>query len=255
VRLKAGDKRRMADPATSPSRIVLEVDAWKELTYRLLDAASEHPITCGETEADTFRHRVQEAVKSLHNSPTPSQILVMAGSLAQTISRYNSQTQERIDNLRNEMRPATTDSITGLPDRSAAEAAIRRAISKEAQVLVAVFYLHRLPWINARFGEEIGNQVIQVCGEHLSAEVVVSKDSLFRWRGPAFLALLAREEPLVTVSKQIQHIVSIPVSRFFETSSRTVYLPLRLTAEVMSIAGMTYEDVADQIEKFIHATG
>ena len=146
---------------------------------------------------------------------------------------------------------SSLDACTGLPDRTEAEAAIRSALGADGKTYVASFYLHRMNLANARFGKAIGDhQVIVFCSQHLST-LINSTDSLYRWTGPAFVAILQRQESAVKVSGEIQRIVSTPLSRFFETASRTVYLPVKMTGDVFETRHQTYAKLTDQIEKFI----
>jgi GGDEF domain-containing protein len=150
---------------------------------------------------------------------------------------------------------AATDTCTGLPTRHEAEAAIKRAMSSDTQSYVASFYVHRLNLINARFGDAIGNQVILFCSQHIATNLAGAKDTLFRWRGPGFVALLERNESPLAIASEVQRFTAMPLSRFFETPSRTVYLPIKLTAEVLPTAGKSFEEVIDQLQKSLHAFG
>jgi GGDEF domain-containing protein len=143
------------------------------------------------------------------------------------------------------------DPCTGLPAKAEAEAALQRAIGGPAQTYVAVFYVQRLSRINARFGEDIGNEILLFCSQHIATSLSRSNDLLFRWSGPAFVAILEREESPVAVLGEVRRVAAAPLNRFFETSSRTVYLPIRLSAEVIPAANQTYSSVADQIRHWI----
>lgn len=145
----------------------------------------------------------------------------------------------------------TVDGCTGLAVRSEAEAALNRALEGQAQSYAAVFYLHRMALTNARFGEAIGNQVILFCSQHIATVVTRGNDSLFRWSGPAFVAVLERPDSASTVSAEVQRLISAPFSRFFETSSRSVYLPVKVTATVIPLFDTNYAEVSAQLERFI----
>jgi GGDEF domain-containing protein len=150
--------------------------------------------------------------------------------------------------------PASIDACTGLPSRPEAEAALHRAIETGAHAYAAVFYVHRMALTNARFGEAIGNQVILFCSQHIATRVTQGNDQLFRWSGPAFTAILDRRESILNVSSDILRIVATPLSRFFETQSRSVYLPVRLTAHVIPLFDSNYAEVSSEIERFILTT-
>lgn len=143
------------------------------------------------------------------------------------------------------------DSCTGLPMRAAAEASIKRALESGSQSYVGVFYLHRMQLTNARFGEVIGDQVILSCSQHIATTVIRSEDQLFRWSGPAFVAILERVEASTTVNTEVQRMISTPLSRFFETASRSVYLPIKMTGEVFPLEDKTYPEVEEQVQEFL----
>jgi len=150
---------------------------------------------------------------------------------------------------------APTDSCTGLPTRLDAEAAIRRAISSGTPAFVAAFYVHRMHLINGRFGDAIGNQVLLFCSQHIANHLSGTNDALFRWRGPGFVAVIERNESPLAIASEVQRFSSMPLSRFFETPSRTVYLPIKLTAEVFPTAGKNGEEVIEQVQKAMNAHG
>jgi GGDEF domain-containing protein len=337
----------MTDQLTEAVATTPELEAWIQLTDLILGAVSDHVVQCGESDADPFRHKLQESMTMLKNRPTAPQVLIAAGSLSQAITNYSGQTQRRVDFLLGELRslvqmlvshlsetPGTSidsnralaeagasvqsavlsgefsasrqklantlksyrqesetrrvkadeltnrlhdritileqtttlaghdalapprgaasdlDPCTGLPNRAEGEAAIRRALAANDRTYLAVFYLHRMNLANARFGKAIGDQVIQFCAQHLSA-FTKNGDSLYRWSGPAFVAILRRQESQLRVTSEIQRVSSAPLSRFFETDSRSVYLPIKLSSAVIGMGNETYAQATDQIERFI----
>ncbi len=147
--------------------------------------------------------------------------------------------------------PGPVDLCTGLPIRSEAEVALRRAVESDSKAYAAIFYLHRMVLTNARFGEAIGNQVILFCSQHIATTVTRGNDQLFRWAGAAFVAILERQESTLNVSSEVQRIVSAPLSRFFETASRSVYLPIKITATAVPLFDTNYAEVSAGIEQFI----
>src|SRR4051794_35335666 len=103
---------------------------------------------------------------------------------------------------------------------------------------------------NARFGEAVGKQVLLNCSQHIASRLSAPNDLLFRWTGPAFVAMMERAE-IESITGEVQRIASIPLNRFFETASRTVYLPMKLSGEMISTPGRGWAEVSDQLERFI----
>lgn len=322
--------------------------AWKDVTLLLLGALADEALQCPQTEPESFRKHVRDAIEVLQNAEESSQILMNAGGVIQAITHHSKRAQKEIDALLTDARdtaqmflnhldqlhhgaeaqpilarlrtkveealgegqlgaardavlasldelaqqaahkrsesldlteklqdritvleqgsiakpipapPATVDATTGLPKRSEAEAALHRALDSVVEsgpkFYAAAFYLHRMSLTNARFGEAIGNQVLLFCSQHLATTVLRANDSLFRWSGPAFVAILERPESESAVSGEIQRLISTPFSRFFETSSRSVYLPVKVTAEVVPLVETNFAEVSNKLERFILAS-
>ena len=81
----------------------------------------------------------------------------------------------------------SVDPVTGLHARAAAEQAIENKMSAGKAFLAALFVMDRLPSINGRFGHSVGNDVV-IGSAHLLAQKL-SGATLYRWSGPAFLAI------------------------------------------------------------------
>ena len=179
---------------------------WKEALLLVLGAAVDHIVRCPELdsgETDAFRKLAKESLQTLQHSTDPQQVLLAAGALSQAVTQYLNDTQHRIDALAvgehivPGAKPAinSLDVCTGLPTRPDGEAAIHKAIQRNAHAYAAVFYLHRMAMTNARFGEAMGNQMILFCSQHVSSRLTRANDLLFRWSGPAFLAVIERQDP------------------------------------------------------------
>lgn len=122
-------------------------------------------------------------------------------------------------------REARNDPLTGLPERPAAEAALSAALKQGGRVFAAVFAIERLDLINARFGHEVGDQVLLFFGEHV-AQALKGSDRFFRWTGPAFLALMERSEPVHKVREEISRVILRRLSKTVKIANRSVLLPV-----------------------------
>lgn len=248
----------MPETAAAPETI------WKEAFVLVMSAAVDHMVHCagpGSDEIETFRRQAKASLQTLQEAADSQQVLITAGALSQAITQYLASAQRRIDLLAavpgtdaSGPRAATSnafDPCTNLPTRAEAESALERAVTNASQTYAAVFYLHRMAMINARFGEAIGNQMLLFCSQHIASRLTHAGDSLFRWSGPAFLAILDRSDAYLSVSNDVQRMVSVPLSRFIETPSRSVYLPMKVTAEVFPLFKTTSEEALRRIERFI----
>ncbi len=146
---------------------------------------------------------------------------------------------------------STTDPGTGLPDWKEARRALERALKENRKISIAAFYVHRMNYINARFGNTIGDKILFVCSQHLAAALVHPGDTLYRWKGPAFIAILEREESQAHTENDIQRLLSAPLSQYLETPSRTVYLPIKLTGHTAPVEVNTFSSMEDWIEQYV----
>jgi GGDEF domain-containing protein len=123
-------------------------------------------------------------------------------------------------------------------------------VNEKREVSVAVFYVHRMNYVNARFGSVIGDKILFVCSQHLATALVRPTDALYRWKGPAFVAILERE-PQTNPENDIQRLLATPLSQYLETPSRTVYLPIKLTGRTVPQTETSLASMRDWIEGFI----
>jgi GGDEF domain-containing protein len=235
-----------------------DAKTWRQATLQVVTAVTENVISCGGPEAETFRKIAGDSLEQLKKATSVSEVLITAGVLSQAIAHYTRQTQRQVDGLRSgvsEGAPAfgtgEKDPGTGLPARAQAEGALREAINRQPQCYAVVFYLHRMQLTNARFGPAIGNQLIEFCSQHIAASCLRSTDTLFRWSGPAFVAIIERAETPTVLAAEIHKLVSPPLGRFFEAPKRSVYLPIKMTAEAVPLFDTNYADVLGSIETFV----
>jgi GGDEF domain-containing protein len=82
--------------------------------------------------------------------------------------------------------------VTGLATARVAEEAIQRAIEGRSQEHAVLFCVERLASINERFGFAAGDQLLLLCSQQI-AQTLDKGEHLYRWRGPALLAVLSGE--------------------------------------------------------------
>jgi len=143
-----------------------------------------------------------------------------------------------------------TDPATGLPERAAAEAAIEAAIREKRSTFVAIFVLERLDVINARFGCKVGDEIFALYSRDL-AHQLGKEDKLYRWTGPAVLAVLDRAEDIRRVRGDVVRIATKRFSRTIEAAGRCVLLSVGATASVISLADSDPGAVIRELEAFV----
>lgn len=117
------------------------------------------------------------------------------------------------------------DAATNLPMKEACVQAMHASIPAGKRRFVVPLVVSRLQAINARFGYEVGNRVLRHFAEFVQQQVHPG-DKLFRWRGPALVALLDRSEPLDTVRGQMRRIMESRIEQTFDVEGRSVLIPV-----------------------------
>jgi diguanylate cyclase (GGDEF)-like protein len=181
-----------------------------------------------------IRHKIQECVATLraeHQSHRETQHL-----LAQTLPARGSRTGD--------------DPVTGLLSRQAAEEAIAREMEGSRNACLALFVIHRIQQVNSRYGHAVGDSMLNTFLQHLAANLR-PVDQLFRWSGPAFLALVRRGQHLDTVAVEMRRIASHKVDIELEIRDRSIMVPLSASVSVIGLnRTITLQAVCTELEQF-----
>lgn len=134
-------------------------------------------------------------------------------------------------------------------DQNACVAAIAEAIRKGTRHFVVVMVVNRIQPINARFGREAGDWMLGRFREHVESQILAS-DRLFRWTGPAMVALLERPKALDEVRGVVKRMLDTPIDETYEIGERSILIPI---SAAWSIFMLTPEAGAAerQIQTFI----
>lgn len=153
------------------------------------------------------------------------------------------------------------DSAGGRPDRKSAAGAsagrdqnacvtaIDEAIRKGTRHFVVVMVVNRIQPINARFGREAGDWMLERFRKHVESQILES-DRLFRWTGPAMVALIERPKALDEVRGMAKRMLDTPIDETYEVGERSILIPI---SAAWSIFMLTPEAGAaeKQIQTFI----
>jgi GGDEF domain-containing protein len=145
------------------------------------------------------------------------------------------------------------DPVTGLPWEGAAQAHFLAAIRNGEQKHVVVFVLGSAQRINLRFGRAAGDQVIRALKEHLAGQLD-SGDRMFRWPGPAIVALLATSDPFDRVRTRLKRVLDKHIEREFDINGRSVLIPLTTAWSVFALS-IPLAVPSRQIHDFIAGQG
>ncbi len=141
------------------------------------------------------------------------------------------------------------DPVTGLPARAAAAAALSEWALSPNPPHAALFIVDRIQLLNSRFGYEVGDRVLKTYVEELRSHLPPS-DQIFRWSGPALLALLNRPDPIEKVREHLRFALPAKIERNFELAKRSVLLSITATWAVFPIAPPVDEFI-DRLDTFL----
>lgn len=145
----------------------------------------------------------------------------------QTESRTKINTlKSDVERLSHRLKSVSTgesqDPVTGLPGRAAAEEAITSKILAGKEFLVALYVLDRMASINGRFGRLVGDDILVTGAQALAQRL--SGTTLYRWSGPAFVAVFDPSVNLTQAESRASQASSIRVEKNIEADKRSVLI-------------------------------
>lgn len=141
------------------------------------------------------------------------------------------------------------DPITGLPPQPAALQAMQTASESGRRVYVVAMVVKGVQSVNSRFGFEVGDRMLRTFKDKVEAHLQTT-DRLFRWEGPAIVALMERPEPVGQVRTQIRRLLDGRLEQTFTVDGRSVLIPV--TADFLVFPLMPPAALAvKQIQKFV----
>ena len=141
------------------------------------------------------------------------------------------------------------DPLTGLPSKAAAEKAILGLDAASEGAFLVVVYVQRMAHFNARLGDKLGNELLFLTTQRIANALLRPDDQMFRWRGPAFVALLRRPDTLVEVKREVKRVMS---SRFqFDLRGGAMLVTPALVAESFAAGPGKGANLIREIEDFI----
>jgi GGDEF domain-containing protein len=145
------------------------------------------------------------------------------------------------------------DRATGLPNHEECLMAFQQAIDRGTRHYAVVMVVNRVQPINARFGKEAGDWMLAQFREYIETQLIPA-DQLFRWTGPAMVALLERAQALDQVRGLVKRMLESPVNRTYDVNGRTIFIPITAAWSAVMLDS-TVEAAEKQIQKFIASQG
>ncbi len=144
------------------------------------------------------------------------------------------------------------DPATGMQGKGACLRAMQDPVAVGKRRYVVTMSVNRIQSINARFGHGAGDRILRVFG-HFVTHQLNPADRVFRWTGPAMVALIERSETLDRVRDQIRRIMEMRLDENLELGERAVLIPVSAAWSVFQLVSMTTAE--RQIQAFIASQG
>jgi GGDEF domain-containing protein len=145
------------------------------------------------------------------------------------------------------------DPATGLPEQAECLAAIRDVIAKGTRHYAVVMVVNRVEPIAARFGKDAGEWMLGRFREYIESQFAET-DLLFRWSGPALVAIIERPQTFDQVRAFVKRIFEAPINETIDVNGRSVFVPITASWSVSMICA-TPETTEKQIQRFVAGQG
>jgi GGDEF domain-containing protein len=218
------------------------------------------------TGSQTSIHRLQELQKQIEHASQVEDVRTLKLGLSDCLhsirgecDRQRDEADQAVANLRRGIQEAretkvpeagpVSDPLTGLLLRPGAEEAIQAACDSGAHTYTGLFLMDRLPAITARFGADLGDEVLLFFLQHLST-ALTGNDTLFRWSPTSFLALIERRESPDLVRREMAKLLAHRLERTFKIGDRSVELQVTSTWVVVPLFEQGYAGVIRKLDAF-----
>jgi GGDEF domain-containing protein len=209
--------------------------------------------------------RLREITLELEESGTLTDLRVLKGRLAECLKGLQEEAQQQKADAAVTMQklqmtiersqsgsvsraPRRLDPVTGLPCRDDALIAIQAAIDGGARQYAIAMVVNRVQTINLRFGHEVGDRMLLGFKEHMEKQLA-PPDQLFRWPGPALVAIIARPEPIGSVRVEVKRMLESKIEVDYSGEGRSVLIPV--SAGWSALPLVSTADTDKQIVAFI----
>jgi GGDEF domain-containing protein len=194
------------------------------------------------TDLRVLKGRLTECLKGLREETLQQKAdaAVTMQKLQTTIERGKSAAVSRT--------PSRFDPVTGLPCRDDALIAMQAAIDGGARRYAVAMVVYRVQMINVRFGHEVGDRMLIGFKEHIERQLA-PPDQIFRWPGPALVAIIERQEAIGNVRVQVKRMLDSKIEVMYTGDGRSVLIPI--SAGWSALPLVSTAEVDKQIEAFI----
>ena len=218
------------------------------------------------TRFKVLEEKLQKAqdLRSLHECRMHiGQCLVQLREEAQLQRRQTDQVISTLNaELSNKISPAAIiwksgeDPVSGLPARHQAEGAIEALLERRnPNLYLVLFVIHHVDLLNVKYGYAVGDKMIREYLRHLMTEFSQIEE-IYRWSGPAFLAIAARPLGFTALRQEVARIASHRLEVTHTVQDRSVLIPITSAAIVLPVA--SFQDLSVLVSKldgFVKSSG
>ena len=247
--LVGGALRAMEDYNQRTSKFVRRQNS--ELQH-MVSMLTETVITIGDSSQNSV-NKLQDIEKGMERVREVEDIQVLKLRLGECLeavrseaSRQKRDGQNALQTLRKELEesqerigafhlPPDLDLATGLRGKVEAEKAIEAALAAPAGKFLVIAVCSRVQAVNARFGYAVGDGVLSAFADHFKKGLLAS-DSLYRWQGPALVAVIELATRIDRVRTEIRQFADQKLEKTMEVGQRTVLIPITASWTVFPIS-------------------
>ncbi len=218
-----------------------------ETAVQSLQSISHELETISQIEdVRIVKRRLAESLKNLHEETARQKT-----ASARLVEELRTTISHAIFRDAVEASGGDTDLTTGLPGWRKAELEVSAALADSAGRYAALFRVERLDSIRARFGAAASQEVLVLCAGQIRTKLETS-DQLFRWKGAAFLAILAREGPPDTIYAEIKRLASMKICHTIMVGNRSVLLPVATSFTLLPLRDYpSFESLVTAANSFV----
>lgn len=211
---------------------------------RLREIEGKIEKTSGIEDVRVLKARLGDCLESIRNETTRQK-----EDSARAVANLQREIQSSQVRISAAGAGPVLDPTTGLPARAAAAAALAEWIASPNPPYAALFIVDRIPLLNSRFGYDVGDRVMKAYLEELRNHLAPG-DQIFRWSGPAFLALLNRPDRIEKVREHLRYALPGKIERNFELLNRSVLLSISVTWALFALT-TPLEGLIEQLDSFL----
>jgi GGDEF domain-containing protein len=147
-------------------------------------------------------------------------------------------------------RLGSLDVATGLPNRSAAERLIAEKSGSGLRCSLAVFVPERLGFVAKRHGREAEDEVLLHVAQHLT-KLIPSGSYLYRWTGPALLALRVSSDTPEHDEQVWRHIAGKSCEKTIGNERRSALLRITLACYAVHTGDTPASELLGKLDEFV----